>query len=114
MARIDGSIRYQSTANRMREARRDQELTELFGEGLVKRAHATNVAALEVSAESMDAVHDAADELLAHSGDIGLQRRIVAYLNPATRLLLCMWVMDLSLAASLAARAIREPMQVRG
>lgn len=114
MARIYGPVRYQSAALRMRQARRDTELVALFGRELVDQANATDVADLELTAERMESVHDAADDLLTRSGDTLSQCRIVRSLDPATRLVLCMWVMDLSLAARLAARAIREPAQVCG
>lgn len=114
MARIHGSVRYQSTANRMRQARRDLELAALFGRNLVDRAHATDVADLELTAKGMEAVHDAADDLLTHSGDTVAQHGIIRNMDPHTRLVLCMWCLDMSLAARLAARAIRDPIQVCG
>jgi hypothetical protein len=98
----------------MRQARRDLELAALFGRGLVEQAHATDVAELELSAARMEAVHDAADDLLTHCGDTVAQHEIIRSLDPDTRLVLCMWCLDMSMAARLAARAIREPMPVCG
>jgi hypothetical protein len=94
--------------------RRILEAKALFGRSLVREARYTDPADLVITAESMDAVHDAADELLEHAGDPRAQGRIVAALNPQTRLLLCMWVIDLSLGAILAKRAISAPFRVCG
>jgi hypothetical protein len=109
MARIHSPLCHQSASFRMRQERRDRELAALFGRHLVEQAHGTDAAELDLTAERMDAVHDAADELLAHAGDTLAQNRIVRSLDPYTRLILCMWVMDLGLAAKLAAQAIRRP-----
>jgi hypothetical protein len=94
------------TVIRMFPERRILEAKALFGRSLVRLARMTDPADLELTAETMDAVHDAADELLEHAGDPRAQGRVVAALNPQTRLLLCMWVIDLSLGANLARRAI--------
>lgn len=95
-------------------ARRILEAKSLFGRSLVREARYTDPADLELTAETMDAVHDAADELLEHAGDPRAQGRLVAALHPQTRLALCMWVIDLSLGATLAKMAISAPSQVRG
>lgn len=94
--------------------RRVLEAKALFGRSLVRAARYTDPADIEITAEAMDAVHDAADELLELAGDPRAQGRVVAALNPPTRLVLCMWVIDLSLGAALAKRAILAPAQVRG
>jgi hypothetical protein len=102
------------TIIRMFPERRILEAKALFGRTLVRQARMTDPADLELTAEAMDAVHDAADELLEHAGDPRAQGRVVAALNPQTRLVLCMWVIDLSLGANLAKKAVYAPMQVRG
>jgi hypothetical protein len=94
--------------------RRILEAKALFGRSLVRQARNTDPADLDLTAEAMDTVHDAADELLEHAGDTRAQGRVVAALNPQARLVLCMWVIDLSLGATLANRAVFEPLQVRG
>lgn len=112
MARIHGPIPDQSAVRRMTQERRDHELAALFGQPLIVAARAIDPADIVITAESMDAVHDAADELLAQAGDAAAQRRIVEGLEAGTQLLLCMWVMDLSLGPILAERAARQPFQV--
>jgi hypothetical protein len=113
MASVHRPLRHQSAA-RMRQERRDRELVALFGREIVEDAHRTEVCDLHLTAEGMELVHDAADELLMRSGEALEQRRIVSKLDRFTRLVLCMWLVDLDLAASLAARAIQQPSQVRG
>jgi uncharacterized protein (DUF2342 family) len=85
--------------------RLDKELVCLFGRDTVQEAISTNPATLSISGALMDSVHAAADDLLAHVSDPGAQRRIVAGLPPTTRLVLCMWVQDLNLAADFHVRA---------
>lgn len=82
-------------------------MVSLFGRELVEQASRTDPADLEVSAALMDAVHDAADRLLASSCQPKLQRDIVAGLEPQARLVLCMWLTDLGLASTLMATALR-------
>ena len=113
MVCIHGAVRRQSAA-RLRQQRRDIELAALFGRELVQEARDTDPMALDLTADRMDAVHHAADTLLAKSGDTLAQRRTVAGLDGQTRLALCMWIMDLGLAAKLAARAVRGEFQVCG
>jgi hypothetical protein len=113
MVCIHGSVRRESAA-RLRQQRRDKELAAMFGRGLMEKARETDPMALDLTAERMESVHEAADQLLAKAGDTLGQRRTVARLDPETRLALCMWVMDLGLAAKLAARAIRGQLEVCG
>jgi hypothetical protein len=77
------------------------ELRHLFGAALLQTAEQTDPGALELSAALVDAVHDAADALLAHRGDVAAQRAIVAALPDGVRLLTCMWLLDTGLAAKL-------------
>jgi len=90
------------------------EMAAMFGRKLVRAARETDPMALDLTAERMEAVHNAADTLLAKSGDTLGQRRTVTRLDAETRLALCMWIMDLGLAGKLAARAVRGPIQVCG
>ena len=113
MARINGSLRTQS-AIRMKQERRDKELAALFGRDLVEDAHQTDPISLTLTPERMDAVHDAADKLLAEAGNTVSQRRTIMGLDAETRLALCMWVMDLELGAKLVAIAIRDKFRVCG
>jgi hypothetical protein len=75
------------------------ELRHLFGAAVLQTAEQTDLAALELSAALVDAVHEAADALLAHRGDPAAQRAIVAGLPDPVRLLTCMWLLDTELAA---------------
>ena len=77
------------------------ELRSLFGAALLMRAQHTDPATLELSAALMASVHEAADRLLAQRGHVAAQRAIVAELPEPVRLVLCMWLLDLGLAAKL-------------
>ena len=85
----------------------ERELAALFGCSVVEQAGATDPAGLTVSADFMDRVHDAADSLLSRHGPQE-QRAFVEGLEPDTRLVLCMFIQDLELTATLAATAIRR------
>ena len=82
-----------------------QAIRRLFGEVVCSVAAVTDAATLDLSSGLMDRVHDGADALLARSGRPDAQRRYVAGLPSDVRLILCMWMMDLDLAAKLTARA---------
>ena len=91
-----------------RTRKMDAELAVLFGDVTVRIARMVDPVMLALSADLMDRVHDGADALLARSGRPGAQRRYVAGLPSDVRLILCMWMMDLDLAAKLTARAARS------
>ena len=74
------------------------ELVTLFGRGRVEQAERTDVADLDLTAERMDAVHDAADAILKRLGQPSRQREIVDSLTNDTALVLCMWLMDTGFA----------------
>ena len=114
MARVDSAVCNQSTASGMIPLQYGLALKAVFGRSLVCKACETDPADLELSAAAMHAVRDAADELLARAGDTEEQGRVVDTLQPTVRLALCMWMIDLSLGAHLAARAINASAQVRG
>ena len=103
MARFHGSVRPAKAASRL-----EQELATLFGREVLKQAKATDPVHLDLSAEQMDAVHDAADHLLENAGDPMMQRALVMALPADIRLVLCMWIYDLDLAATLTARVLNE------
>jgi hypothetical protein len=75
------------------------ELVSLFGRPMVSRAQATDVIELDLTAARMDAVHDATDALLQHSGKPKLQRAVIASLDDMTTLMLCMWLLDTDFAS---------------
>ena len=74
------------------------ELVSLFGRGLVEKAQTTDVVDLDLTASRMEAVHDATDALLKHSGSPKLQHATVAGLDDMTALMLCMWLLDTGFA----------------
>jgi len=74
------------------------ELVSLFGRELVNQAQATDVVDLDLTASRMDAVHDATDALLKHSGKPKLQQATIATLDDMTALMLCMWLQDTGFA----------------
>ena len=96
-----------SQATRKRTGKMDAELVALFGDVTVKIGRMVDPAMLALSADLMDRVHDGADALLARSGRPDAQRRYVAGLPSDVRLVLCMWMMDMGLAAKLTTRAMR-------
>ena len=107
MVCLDRSIHSQATSRRLaRQHRRERELAALFGNDLVHRASVTDPAELDLSAELMDAVWDAADRLLRDAGNPPAQRAYVEGLSAAVRLVLCMWILDLDLAGKLYALAV--------
>jgi len=98
MARINGAVRSETADSLERERRRERELVALFGRDLVKRASGADPADLDLSAELMDAVHDAADRMLDRVGDPQAQRALIKTLPGDVRLVLCMWIQDLNMA----------------
>ena len=76
----------------------DAELVSLFGRKLVDKAQATDVVELDLSATRVDAVHDACEALLLHSGRPKQQQATIVALDDMTTLMLCMWLMDTGLA----------------
>jgi hypothetical protein len=115
MARIDGPVRDQSTGSGgVISLQYGLALKAVFGRALVCKARETDPADIDLTAAAMQAVHDAADELLAIAGDSEEQGRVVERLDPSTRLALCLWMIDPSLGPTLAARAMYAPMPMRG
>lgn len=84
-----------------RKKRELVELKRLFGEPVVYLARITDPASLDLSAALMDRVHDGADALLALKGHPQEQCRYIGELPFDVRLVLCMWLLDLDLAAKL-------------
>lgn len=91
-------------ANKKRTGMND-ELVRLFGDVTVMLAKMLDPATLDLSANLMDQVHDAADTLLINSGKPDMQRHYVANLPSGVRVILCMWLADLGLAAKLTRQA---------
>lgn len=103
MARINGPV---STATAGRIKRRDRELEALFGPAMVLVAKAADPACLELTADLMEKVHATADLLLRLSGKPAEQRKLVKFLPSDVRMVLCMWIMDMNLAAKLTERVL--------
>lgn len=108
MARIDSALRPATSIRLMREQRIDNELAALFGRDLVEQAKQTDPADLLLSDSLMVEVYTAADELLARAGEPVAQRSVVRRLSEGTRLVLCMWIHDLDLAAKITACMVRQ------
>ena len=79
----------------------DRELQRLFGEPVAFLADITDPATLNLTAALMDRVHDGADALLTLRGNLLEQHRYISGLPFEVRLVLCMWLKDLNLAAKL-------------
>lgn len=88
----------------MKANRLAAELAGLFGRGVLHQARLADPADLDLTAEQMDAVHDAADDLMELHGKPKAQVELVRSLDPQTRLILCMWAMDTGLLDSLLLR----------
>ena len=78
-----------------------REIKRLFGEPVAFLAQITDPATLDLSASLMDRVHDGADALLTMRGNLAEQHRYISGLPFDVRLVLCMWLMDMNLAAKL-------------
>ena len=79
-----------------------QAIERLFGRACVRAATDTNL--LAVSAEVVAEVHAGAGALLARRHDPAAQLRYVEQLPDNVRLLLCLWLMDPTVAAKLTER----------
>lgn len=86
---------------RRRNRKTDRELKRMFGEPVAFLADITDPAALNLTAALMDRVHDGADALLLMRGNLAEQHRYIRELPFTVRLVLCMWLKDMNLAAKL-------------
>lgn len=82
-----------------------RQVKRLFGEPVAFLATITDPATLDLSAALMDRVHDGADALLTMRGNLAEQHRYISALPFTERLVLCMWLMDMDLAAKLVRAA---------
>lgn len=96
----------------MSKAQVVSEMRQLFGELIVRKAQKTDPIDLNLTAELMDSVHDGADTLLIMQGNAEAQRRYIHALAYEVRLVLCMWLIDTSLAAKLIRKAYTAGTQV--
>lgn len=102
MVRLDSTRCFATASGRLtRRQRRERELAALFGEDCVAYARITDPADLDLTADLMDAVWNAADDLLRDAGAPERQRATIDALPELTQRVLCMWVLDLDLAGKL-------------
>lgn len=76
-------------------------LRDLFGELVVYLAARTDPADLNLTSDLVDQVHDIADRMLALRNDRAALAGYVAAMPFLLRLVLCMWTMDIGLAAKI-------------
>ena len=78
-----------------------RELTCLFGRETVEQAQLLDVASLSMGDEITREIADGVKKLKQLRGNNDAQVNYVRELRPGTRLLLCMWIMDMSLLDSI-------------
>jgi hypothetical protein len=76
-------------------------LRELFGELVVYLAARTDPVELNLTADLVDQVHDAADTMLALRDNRAALTGYIAAMPFTLRLVLCMWTMDVGLATKI-------------
>lgn len=79
------------------ELRQRRDLMRLFGEETVECARQIDSADLVMTDQMTAAIADGLRRLRSLRADPDGQRRLIAGLEPGTRLLLCMWIMDMGL-----------------
>ena len=79
----------------------DAEIASLFGRELVNLARRTDVVDLDLEADYIDGLADAAEELLQVKGQSEKQRKMVDAMSAGERLALCMWMLDTDMAVKL-------------
>lgn len=72
----------------------EAELVSLFGRELVDKALETGIDDSVYTIENMQVIGDVSDALLKHSDKPRLQRAVVAALDDATALLMCVFLID--------------------
>lgn len=109
MVRFDSPRCFATASGRLaRRQRRERELAALFGEDCLAQARVTDPADLHLTADLMETVWDAADDLLRDAGNPEKQRATIAAIPEGTRLVLCMWVLDLELAGKLLSLTMNQ------
>lgn len=79
------------------EERRMRELTQLFGTDIVEQARRIDVADLNMNEKMTAVISDGVRKLKALRTDPGAQANLVNGMDPGSRLVLCMWIMDMGL-----------------
>lgn len=79
------------------EERLIRELVRLFGEDIVAQARQIDVADLNMNEKMADAISNGVRSLKALRTDPDAQHRLISGMDPGTRLVLCMWIMDMGL-----------------
>lgn len=79
------------------EERRIKELTLLFGADIVEYAQRIDVADLNMNEKMTAAISDGVRKLKALRTDSDAQIELINGMDPGSRLVLCMWIMDMGL-----------------
>lgn len=82
-----------------------QELVYLFGSEIVEQAKLIDVAGLDMTEEIVRCIADGVRELKKLRADPQAQVNYVNGLQTGTKLLLCMWIMDMNLLDSIQDRS---------
>lgn len=87
------------------EEHRAREMAYLFGNEIVKQAKLIDVATLDLNEEIVRCIADGVRELKQLRGRPEAQVNYVRELQSGTKLLLCMWIMDMNLLDSIQDRS---------
>lgn len=79
------------------EEHRIKELTLLFGADTVAQARQIDVADLNMNEKMMTVISDGVRKLKALKTDPKAQAGLINGMDPGSRLVLCMWIMDMGL-----------------
>ena len=79
------------------EERRIQDLAMLFGTDTVAQAVQIDVADLNMNEKMTAAISDGVKKLKALKADPDAQAKLIQGMDPGSRLVLCMWIMDMGL-----------------
>ena len=79
------------------EKRRIEELTRLFGADTVAQARQIDVVDLNMNEKMTAAISNGVRKLKALRTDANAQIELINGMDPGSRLVLCMWIMDMGL-----------------
>lgn len=79
-------------------------LTNLFGRDTVEQARQIDIADLSLNEEMTRCIAAGVNKLKELKADSPAQRNFVINMEPGTRLLICMWIMDMNLLEKILAR----------
>ena len=78
-----------------------QALAALFGDDIVEQAGLVDIATLNLTDDITKVIADGVRQLKQLRGDTSAQQAYINELPQGSRLLLCMWVMDMNLLDSI-------------